>query len=94
MSSPSPHGGSDESAAVRDAKDADGVNRPSSIRVTVIVQNRYTFDTALVTGRQIKEKASVPPGFALYRRGRGGNPSRRWWPQPGLPVRRHHQLDQ
>jgi hypothetical protein len=73
MLSPSLHDGSDESAAVPDAKDADGVNRPSTIRVTVIVQNRYTFDTELVTGQQIKETADLPPGFALYRRVRGGN---------------------
>ncbi len=73
MLSPSFHDGSDQSAAVPDVKDADGVNRPSTIRVTVIVQNRYTFETELVTGRQIKETAGLPPGFARYRRVQGGN---------------------
>ena len=29
----------------------------------------------MVTGRQIKEKANLPPDFALYRRTRGGNES-------------------
>jgi hypothetical protein len=39
----------------------------------VIVQNRHTFDTGLATGRQIKDTANVPAGFALYRRVQGGN---------------------
>ncbi|HZD17027.1 MAG TPA: multiubiquitin domain-containing protein [Actinomycetota bacterium] len=39
----------------------------------MIVQNRFTFDTARVTGRQIKQTAAVPAGFALYRRAQGGN---------------------
>jgi SAM-dependent methyltransferase len=73
MSLPSLHGSSDKSAAVADAKDASGASRPSGVRITVIVQNRYAFDTEFVTGRQIKEKAGVPPGFALYRHVRGGN---------------------
>ena len=73
MSSPSLHQGSDQSAAAPDAKHADGLSRPSGVRITVIVQNRSTFDTGLVTGRQIKEGAGVPAGFALYRRVQGGN---------------------
>ena len=56
-----------------DAKHAEGVSRPSRVRITVIVQNRHTFDTGLVTGRQIKDRANVPAGFALYRRVQGGN---------------------
>ena len=44
------------------------------IRVTVVA-NRYVFDTEVVTGRQIKERANLPEGFALYRRTRGGNES-------------------
>lgn len=56
-----------------DANDTERENRPSSIRITVIVQNRYTFDTEVVTGQQIKVTANVPPGFALYRRAQGGN---------------------
>lgn len=55
-----------------DAKDM-GENRPSRVRITVIVQNRYTFDTEVVTGNQIKETANIPAGFALYRRVQGGN---------------------
>jgi hypothetical protein len=73
MSSPSLHHGSDEPPAVPDAKHADGVSRPSSVRISVVVHNRYTFDTGLVTGRQIKDTAGVPAGFVLYRRVRGGN---------------------
>jgi hypothetical protein len=73
MRSPSLHEGSHEGAAARDAKGTDRVNRPSSVRITVIVQNRYTFDTELVTGREIKETADIPAGFALYRRVQGGN---------------------
>lgn len=57
------------------ANDAEGQPRRPEIRITVIVQNRYTLDTEVVTGRQIKEKANIPSGFALYRRARGGNES-------------------
>jgi hypothetical protein len=39
----------------------------------VVIANRYAFDAEVVSGRQIKEKANVPAGFALYRRTRGGN---------------------
>jgi hypothetical protein len=39
----------------------------------VIVQNRYTFDTEGVTGRQIKDSANIPAAFALYRRAQDGN---------------------
>lgn len=53
--------------------DAGREDPPSSVRITVIVQNRYTFDSHLVTGRQIKETAGVPADFALYRRVQGGN---------------------
>jgi hypothetical protein len=56
-----------------DADNADGVSRPPGVRITVIVQTRHTFDTGLATGRQIKDMASVPAGFALYRRVQGGN---------------------
>jgi hypothetical protein len=38
-----------------------------------MVQKRFTVDTGQKTGRQLKEMADVPPGFALYRRGKGGN---------------------
>ena len=72
MSSPSRQQSSDGSIAAPDAKHADGVSRPLSVRITVIVQNRYTLDTGRVTGRQIKDMANVPAGFALYRRVRGG----------------------
>ena len=53
--------------------DARHEDRPSSVRITVIVQNRYTFDTRRVTGRQIRQTAGVQAGFALYRRAQGGN---------------------
>jgi hypothetical protein len=39
----------------------------------VIIQNRYTFETEVVTGKQIKEKANIPAGFSLQRRMKGGN---------------------
>jgi hypothetical protein len=55
------------------AQDAEGQNRPREIRVTVVIANRYAFDAEVVTGRQIKEKADIPAGFALHRRMRGGN---------------------
>jgi hypothetical protein len=48
-------------------------DRPSSVRITVIVQNRYAFDSHLVTARQIKQAAGVPADFGLYRRVQGGN---------------------
>jgi hypothetical protein len=43
------------------------------VRITVMVQNRSSFDTRLVTGREIKESAKVPPDYALYRKAEGGN---------------------
>jgi hypothetical protein len=57
------------------AKDGQDEDRSPKIRVTVVSANRYAFDTEVVTGRQIKEKANLPEGFALYRRTRGGNES-------------------
>jgi hypothetical protein len=73
MSSPSLHESSDGSAEVTHRKDAHGEGGPTGVRITVTVANRYTFDKDLVTGRQIKEAARVPPGFALYRRTPAGN---------------------
>jgi hypothetical protein len=73
MPSPSLHGSPDPTEAITAAKRSVGVSSRSSVRVTVIVQKRCALDTDLATGRQIKEKADVPPGFALYRRVRGGN---------------------
>jgi multiubiquitin len=70
MSSPLLHRSSDESA---DSADEKGEDQPSNVRITVIVQNRYTFDTERVTGRQVREAANVPAGFALFRRAQGGN---------------------
>lgn len=55
------------------AKDAEGHYRPPKIRITVVIAKRHTFDTVVATGRQIKEEANIPAGFALYRRTRGGN---------------------
>ena len=54
----------------------------------MIVQNRYTFDAHRVTGRHIKETASIPLGFALYRRVQGGNEPIRDDAQVELPKRR------
>jgi len=55
------------------AKNAEGENRSPKIRITMVIANRYAFDTEVVTGKQIKETANIPAGFALYRRVQGGN---------------------
>jgi hypothetical protein len=73
MSSSSLHESSDQNAEVAQRNDARREDPPSSVRITVIVQNRYTFDSHRVTGQQIKETASIPLGFALYRRVQSGN---------------------
>ena len=73
MSSSSLPESSDQSAEEAHRNDAPREDPPSSVRITVIVQNRYTFDAHRVTGRQIKETAGIPLGFALYRRARGEN---------------------
>jgi hypothetical protein len=70
MSSRFLHPGSDESAET--AHDIRHEERGSSVRITVTVADRYTFDTKVVTGRQIKETAGVPRDFALYRPASGG----------------------
>lgn len=49
--------------------------QPSKIRITVIIQNRYTFDTPEATGNEIKKKASIPADFSLHRRVKGGTES-------------------
>lgn len=43
------------------------------LRISITVNNHYTFDTDIVTGKQIKETANIPAGFALFRRTHGGN---------------------
>jgi hypothetical protein len=73
MSSSSLHPSSHERADVPDPHGRARENRPSRVRVTVIVQNRYTLDAGLLTGTQIKETGDVPAGFVLYRRSKGGN---------------------
>jgi hypothetical protein len=73
MSSSSLPESSDQSAEEAHRNDAPREEPPPSVRITVVVQNRYTFDTHRVTGRQIKETARIPAGFALYRRTQGGN---------------------
>lgn len=73
MPSPSLPESSDQSAGATHRHDAPREDPPSSVRITVIVQNRCTFDSLHVTGRQIREKSGVPRGFALYRRAQGGN---------------------
>ncbi len=49
------------------------MSRPSSVRVAVVVQHECTFDTEVVTGRQIKQAAGISAGFTLFRRVRGGS---------------------
>jgi hypothetical protein len=56
-----------------DTKDTGGEDRRSRVQITVIVQNRHLFDTEVVTGAQIREKANIPARFILYRRVQGGN---------------------
>lgn len=73
MPSPSLGASSDQSAEGTHGDEAGREDRPSSVRITVIVQHRYTFDTNRATGRQIRETAGVPADFALYRRAQGGN---------------------
>jgi hypothetical protein len=73
MSSPFLYPGADQRADVAHQKDARRESRTTSVRISVTIANRYTFDIEVVTGRQIKETAGVPEGFSLYRRGQGGN---------------------
>ena len=73
MSSSSFHESSNQNAEVAQRNDALREDPSSSVRITVIVQNRYTFDAHRVTGRQIRETARIPLGFALYRRTQSGN---------------------
>jgi hypothetical protein len=73
MSSSSLHESSDQSAEEAHRNDPPREYPPPSVRITVIVQNRYMFDAHRVTGRQIKDTASIPLDFALYRRVQGGN---------------------
>jgi hypothetical protein len=49
--------------------------QPSQIRITVIIQNRYTLDSREATGNEIKETANIPADFSLHRRVRGGTES-------------------
>src|SRR5215211_9385956 len=72
MSSSPLHESSDQNAEAA-KRNAQREDPPPSVRITVIVQNRYTFDAHRVTGRQIKQTARIPAGFALYRRMQGGN---------------------
>jgi len=73
MSSSPLHANSDQNEEVAQRNDAPREDPPSSVRITVIVQNRYTFDAHQVTGRRIKETARIPADFALFRRAQGGN---------------------
>jgi hypothetical protein len=41
------------------------------VRITTLVQGRYTLDGPTATGRQIKEVAGIPDGFVLFRRAAG-----------------------
>jgi len=73
MSASPPHRGSDERPDLAGASGGERGSDPSTVRITVIVQNHYTLDARPTTGKQIKEKADVPAGFVLYRRVKGGN---------------------
>jgi hypothetical protein len=73
MSSSSLHESSDQSAEEAPRNDAPPEDPPPSVRITVVVQNRYTFDAHRVTGRQIKQTARIPADFALFRRAQDGN---------------------
>lgn len=73
MSSSPIHRKSDETADVAGANGAERETGPSTARITVIVQNRYTLGAGPTTGKHIKEMANVPSGFSLYRRVKGGN---------------------
>lgn len=54
-----------------DTDDAGDEGRPSKIRITVVIQNRYAIDDGVMTGTQIKEMANIPAGFSLHRRAKG-----------------------
>jgi hypothetical protein len=73
MSSSSLHESSDQSAVEAHRKDPPREAPAPSVRITVVVQNRHTFEAHRVTGRQIKETARIPVDFALFRRVQGGN---------------------
>lgn len=55
------------------AKDTEGPGPAAEIHITVVIQNRYAFDTEVVSGAQIKERVNIPAGFSLHRRVQGGN---------------------
>lgn len=46
-----------------DGNDTEDENRPSSVRITVIVQNRYTFASGTVTGKADQGKSQHPSWF-------------------------------
>jgi hypothetical protein len=73
MASSSSDRASDHTTDATAPDGADQMGESTGVRITVIVQNRYRFDTAPVTGAQIKEAANIPADFALYRRAQGGN---------------------
>lgn len=56
-----------------DSTDAGDEARPPKVRITVIIQNRYTLQAGTVTATQLKEMANIPAGFSLHRRAKGGN---------------------
>ncbi|MBA3797243.1 MAG: multiubiquitin domain-containing protein [Chloroflexi bacterium] len=58
-----------------DTQNAGNEGRPSKIRITVIIQDRYTLDAGMVTANQIRKMANIPSGFSLHRRAKGGNES-------------------
>ena len=73
MASSSSDRASDHTTDATEPDGADQMGESTGVRITVIVQNRYRFDTAPVTGAQIDEAANIPVDFALCRRAQGGN---------------------
>ena len=73
MASSSSDRASDHTTDATEPDFADQMGESTGVRITVIIQNRYRFDTAQVTGAQIKNAANIPADFALHRRAQGGN---------------------
>ena len=73
MASSSSDRASDHTTDATAPEGADQMGKSAGVRITVVIQNRYRFDTARVTGAQIKEAANIPTDFSLHRRVQGGN---------------------
>jgi hypothetical protein len=60
-------------AQIWPTRSAPGQDRQSTIHITMVIPYHHSFDTEVVTGKRIEQKANIPAGFCLYRRVRGGN---------------------